>query len=223
MPVSHASRAGRAADGFPQRSTIGAPPSAAASTRRPRGAAGLGSAPAAGTLLAGVLLAGVLLAGCGSAAPAVTPASESQTSQSQIPVTEIPVAPPSVLAQPTAPPVPPAPTSLPAAAPKPRSTPAAGAPERVTLPWPAATTAEVRALQASVDSGSEPWLLDPTEVAMSYVSAAHGWTAAQAQARPGGKAVDVQKGAQKLLLTLDQPGLVGGGGIWVVTAETPSG
>lgn len=164
-----------------------------------------------------MLAAGLLLAGCGSVAPTAT---------------EIPVAPSSTLAAPTAgttpettpAPVPPASPAAPI--PEPGSTPtAAGAstPERVTLPWPAATPAEIRALQASVDGGAEPWLLDPTEVAMSYVTAAHGWTQAQAKSRPGGRTVDVQEGRQKLQLTMIQPSRAGTGGIWVVTAETPSG
>jgi hypothetical protein len=93
----------------------------------------------------------------------------------------------------------------------------------VATPWPAATPTEATHLQSAVDAGSEPWLLDPTEVALSYVSAAHGWTDAQARARPGGATVDVQRGRQQLVLSLTQPARTGAGGIWVVTAEADPG
>ena len=53
--------------------------------------------------------------------------------------------------------------------------------------------------------------------------AAHGWTDAEARARPGGTTVDVQRGRQQLTLSLTQPGRTGAGGIWVVTAEADPG
>ena len=74
--------------------------------------------------------------------------------------------------------------------------------------------------ERSVDAGSEPWLLDPAEVAVSYATAAYGWTQAEAQPRPDGHTVDVAEGGRKLTLSLTQPGRAGAGGIWVVTGET---
>ncbi|WP_232662654.1 hypothetical protein [Pseudonocardia sp. TRM90224] len=91
-----------------------------------------------------------------------------------------------------------------------------------SLPWPAAGAAEAAALQAEVDRGSQPWLLDPTEVALSYVSAAHEWTTAEAAVTgsAGGRTtVEVREGPRLLTLTLSQPSKSGAGGIWVVTAE----
>ena len=92
-------------------------------------------------------------------------------------------------------------------------------PGSVTLPWPAADAA---ALQAAVDAGSQPWLLEPTEVGRAYVAAAHGWDVADARPAPDGTSVDVSNGAGgRLTLSLAQPARPGGGGIWVVTAEQP--
>jgi hypothetical protein len=88
------------------------------------------------------------------------------------------------------------------------------------LPWPAAGAADAAALQAAADRGAQPWLLDPSEVAMSYVAAAHGWTDAEALPRTDGTNVDVRRpDGERLALTLAQPGRTGAGGIWVVTRE----
>jgi hypothetical protein len=158
----------------------------------------------AGVLLAGVLLAGVLLAGCGVPEPAALGAAAPYAG----PTTAGPSSAPATSTRP--------------ADPRPSPSTAAAAPdETVRLPWPAADAAAVAELQRSVDGGSEPWLLDPAEVAVSYATAAHGWTGAQAQARPGGSTVDVAEGGRKLTLSLTQPGRTGAGGIWVVTGETP--
>ena len=76
-----------------------------------------------------------------------------------------------------------------------------------------------------MDDGSQPWLLDPSDLADSYVSATYGWTAADSTARPGGTSaktlVDVRNsdGARRTL-TVAQPGKKGSGGIWLVTADT---
>jgi hypothetical protein len=111
-------------------------------------------------------------------------------------------------ATPTAPPTADAPT-----APLP-STPGA----TVTLPWPAATPSQVAALQSAVDGGAQPWLLDPTEVALAY-AAARGWT--NADATPASAtSVAVRSSAGSHLLTLAQPGKTGNGGIWVVTSDS---
>ena len=150
---------------------------------------------------AGLLIAGLLLTGCGTSAP--TPIGTAAT--------------------PTDPPYPtassaPAATPISALEPDPR---AANLPDDpVRLPWPAADPAAAAELQRSVDAGSEPWLLDPAEVAVSYATAAYGWTGAEAQPRPDGHTVDVAEGGQKLTVSLTQPGRAGAGGIWVVTAES---
>ncbi|OLT01970.1 hypothetical protein BJF90_30225 [Pseudonocardia sp. CNS-004] len=67
----------------------------------------------------------------------------------------------------------PAPTGPP---PTSATAPTAGA---VPLPWPAADAAAAAALQAEVDRGAQPWLLDPSEVAIAYAAAAHDWPDAE--------------------------------------------
>jgi hypothetical protein len=105
---------------------------------------------------------------------------------------------------------------------EPTSAPTAEPTGPVELPWPAASAADAAALQAAVDGGSQPWLLDPSEVAMSYAAAAHGWTDAEAYPGPDGTSVDVRNSdGERLTLTLAQPGRTGDDGIWVVTAEQP--
>lgn len=100
--------------------------------------------------------------------------------------------------------------------------PSTGA-ESVELPWPADGAADAAALQAAADAGSQPWLLDPSEVAISYAAAAHGWTDAEAYPGPAGTSVDVRNAdGERLTLTLAQPARTGGEGIWVVTAEHPA-
>lgn len=106
-------------------------------------------------------------------------------------------------------------SATPSAAPAPvTGGPAAG----VTLPWPAAGAGKVSALQSAVDGGAQPWLLDPTEVALSY-AAARGWTSAEATAN-GKSGVTVRSSAGTHALTLTQPGRTGNGGIWVVTSDS---
>jgi hypothetical protein len=101
-------------------------------------------------------------------------------------------------------------------------TPTTG-PEPVELPWPADGAADAAALQAAADAGSQPWLLDPSEVAISYAAAAHGWTDAEAYPGPAGTSVDVRNAdGERLTLTLAQPARTGDDGIWVVTAEQPA-
>lgn len=143
--------------------------------------------------VAGVLILAVTtLAGCTSAAPG-TPS----TGVGTPPVTPAPAtAPPSAQAPPTA------------------SPPTAD----VTLPWPVSGEAAVAALQQGVDGGAQPWLLEPTEVALSY-AAARGWTGAQAAAN-GADGVTVQSSVGTHALTLAQPGRKGTGGIWVVTSDS---
>jgi hypothetical protein len=148
---------------------------------------------------AGLLIAGLLLTGCGTSTP--TPIGTAAT----------PTEPPTASSAPAA-------TPTPALEPDPS---AANLPDDpVRLPWPAADSTAAAELQRSVDAGSEPWLLDPAEVAVSYATAAYGWTGAEAQPRPDGHTVDVAEGGQKLTVSLTQPGRAGAGGIWVVTAES---
>jgi hypothetical protein len=96
----------------------------------------------------------------------------------------------------------------------------APAPSEVVLPWPAATVADASALQAEVDRGAQPWLLDPSEVGIAYAAAAHGWLDAEAYPGPDGTSVDVRTAdGERLTLSLAQPARPGSDGIWVVTAE----
>lgn len=107
-------------------------------------------------------------------------------------------------------------------------TPESGAPESgapVDLPWPTSGDDPVAALQRQVDAGSQPWLLEPTEVALSFAADAYGWTRAEATQWAGGPGgpgdpttVDVRgAGGDSAALTLRQPGRTGAGGVWVVT------
>jgi hypothetical protein len=172
-------------------------------TRARRGPADLllGGLLLGGLLLGGLLLGGLLAAGCGSPAPAATAVNGAPTG--------LPSAVPSS-----------ARAAMPTPDPAPSLSAAGERAEPVRLPWPAADAAAAAELQRSVDGGSEPWLLDPAEVAVSYASAAHGWVRAEAQPRPDGSTVDVSDGGRRLTLSLAQPGRTGAGGIWVVTGET---
>ncbi len=104
--------------------------------------------------------------------------------------------------------------------------PADGAPVAVDLPWPARSDAEADGLQQAVDGGLQPWLLDPAEVALSYVATAHGWTTADTTVddpTPDGAAtvtVTGPDGARRL--GLGQPATTGATGIWVVESDTPA-
>lgn len=88
------------------------------------------------------------------------------------------------------------------------------------LPWPAPEADDAAALQHAADSGTQPWLLDPTELAISYTRTTHGWPAPEA--RPGADAATVEvrnTAGEHRVLTLAQPGRAGQGGIWVVIAD----
>jgi hypothetical protein len=165
----------------------------------------------------GLFVVGGLSAGCGSPVldTPTTPAAATATT-----------APPTPAPTPVAPTPRPAPRASAAATPARTAAPSVGADDvenPVTMPWPASTADEAARLQSSVDGGAEPWLLDPTEVALSYVTAAHGWTGAQVRPRADGRTVDVQDGARTLVLSLNQPARTGADGIWVVTAESTTG
>lgn len=184
-----------------------------------------------GRTAAAALLAGLALAGCG-AGPTELPAPVGPS----LPPTQTMGATPSPIDEPqpgpsdlspraTPAPAEPAPRSAPAGpsepfpAPASPPTPEGAAGGSVPLPWPASTAADAAALQAAVDRGEQPWLLDPSEVAMSYAAAAHGWTDAEAYPGPDGTSVDVRNSdGDRLTLSLAQPGRTSNG-IWVVTAE----
>lgn len=153
-----------------------------------------------------------LLAGCGTAVDG-TPSAASATASANPTAGANPTT-----AAPTSSPAPP--TTRPPVPSKAAATTEAG-PLKL-LPWP---TADPARLQAGVDGGAQPWLLGPSDLADSYVSATYGWTAADATTRPGGTpaatTVDVRNtdGARRTL-TVAQPGKKGAGGIWLVTADT---
>lgn len=147
------------------------------------------------------LIAATVVAGCGNvAAPelAVQPAPATTTA----PATAAPSAP---AAAPTVAHPPPA------ATPAPQPEAAAPAP----LPWPAGDPAT---LQSAVDAGSQPWLLDATEVALSYAAAVNGWTDADATRADGTTVLVRNRLGETIRLTVAQPGRTGPGGIWRVTA-----
>jgi hypothetical protein len=76
---------------------------------------------------------------------------------------------------------------------------------------------EARALQAAVDAGHQPWRLDPTQVALAFVGARYGWSAARAVLRDPStiEVTDPSVGAV-VVLRLVQPVTRGTGGVWVV-------
>ncbi len=120
----------------------------------------------------------------------------------------------------TAPTTNPAPTPTPTTAGTPRPTRVPTPPtEPITLPWP---SGDATKLQAEVDRGAQPWLLDPTEVAVSY-AAAQGWTASDhiVTATSTGRTTVQIFGDHGLQSELDlvQPGRTGPGGVWVVAAD----
>ncbi|HEY0812081.1 MAG TPA: hypothetical protein VGE11_02270 [Pseudonocardia sp.] len=145
--------------------------------------------------VAGVLiLTASALAGCTSATPGPTSSGADTPPVTPTPATTAPAT--SAQAPPTAsPPTP-----------------------NITLPWPVSGAAKAAALQQAVDGGAQPWLLDPTEVALSY-AAARGWSGAQA-ASSGTDAVTVRSSAGTHALTLAQPARKGDAGIWVVTGDS---
>jgi hypothetical protein len=160
-----------------------------------------------GRVAVAALLGGFVLAGCAAAPPATTSTSTSGAATGAAP------APRTTGPSSTAPSI---------TAPSTTAPPATRAPatDGVALPWPVSGGAEVAALQAEVDRGAQPWLLDPSEVAISYAAAALGWTDAEAYPGPDGTSVDIRNAeGERRTLTLTQPGRTGADGIWVVTAE----
>lgn len=135
--------------------------------------------------------------------------------------TQAPSAPAKALATSAAPTTTPEPTPSASARVSPTPAPAAKPGAVTLLPWPTSNQAR---LQSAVDSGATPWLLDPTDLALSYVTATYNWMAADASPAAGTPAatkVDVRNtDGRRRTLTVAQPGRKGNGGIWVVTADT---
>lgn len=92
----------------------------------------------------------------------------------------------------------------------------------VGLPWPARSAAEAAGLQQAVDSGAQPWLLDPAGLALSYAAAAYGWADAGTTVVDGETVQITGADGEARTLTVAQPDRVGPGGIWVVTADDPA-
>lgn len=153
-----------------------------------------------------------LLAGCGTSVDGTPSATETTASVD-----------PTTGATPTTDATTPSPAATRAAPPVPSKAPATVESGPVTLlPWPTAAPAR---LQAGVDGGAQPWLLDPADLADSYVAATYRWNAAVSTAKPGGTAasttVDVRNtDGTRRTLTVAQPGRKGQGGIWLVIADT---
>jgi hypothetical protein len=97
----------------------------------------------------------------------------------------------------------------------PQSTPA----PPVELPWPAGGDAAA-ALQEQVDAGSQPWLLDPAELARSFAATAYGWFEVTIEPVDDARVEVTEPGGGRAVLTVAQPARSGLGGIWVVTAAT---
>ena len=99
------------------------------------------------------------------------------------------------------------------------------APTGTALLWPVTEQAAAQTLQDDVDRGSQPWTLDPEEVALNYATATWGWTSPEpttaepTTTAPGTVTItatltDPQGTAT---LTLVQPVRAGATGIWVVS------
>jgi hypothetical protein len=117
----------------------------------------------------------------------------------------------------------PAPDQTPAPAPS-SATPASphAAPQKSPeLPWPAHGAAAVSGLQARADAGSQPWLLDPLDLAQAYASTVHGWKTA-AVSSTGPDEIRISADGTTVVVTVSQPARTGNGGIWVVTGERPA-
>ena len=84
--------------------------------------------------------------------------------------------------------------------------------------WPATDAASARNLQQQVDRGSDPWLLDPEEVAISFAGSELGYRKPKVVVLAPGR-VDLQDGrsSAQALVTLQQTVRSGQGGIWLVT------
>jgi hypothetical protein len=160
-------------------------------------------------------VAAAVLAGCGDAGAELTPGPARQSSSASplpSPETTTSAAPTTTI---------PAPTTRAHGTTAPHavtSAPTAGAQAAPAMIWPVTDAAAARQLQADVDGGSQPWLLDPQEVALSYTSAVYGW--ASPETTPAGAGTVQVQDAQggRATVHLVQPVRAGAGGIWVVRA-----
>ncbi|WP_103383892.1 hypothetical protein [Pseudonocardia dioxanivorans] len=109
-------------------------------------------------------------------------------------------------------------TPPPSATPPPSGTAAGTTAPAGGLLWPVTDAAAAKALQAQVDNGAQPWLLDPAEVATSYATTVLGWRAPTAGAPDSGSVVVTDPDAGSTTVTMVQPATTGAAGIWVVTA-----
>ena len=182
-----------------------------------RGVRGHGSVRRTAAALVTTGVAAAVLAGCGGAGtgaeltPGPAPQSSSasptpspETTTSAAPTTTVPA--PTTRAHRTT-----APHAVTPA-------PAAGAQAAPAMIWPVTEAAAAKQLQVDVDGGSQPWLLDPQEVALSYTSSVYGWTSPETTPGGGGtvQVQDAQGG--RATVHLVQPVRAGAGGIWVVRA-----
>ncbi|WP_181782600.1 hypothetical protein [Pseudonocardia pini] len=90
------------------------------------------------------------------------------------------------------------------------------APNGTALLWPVTDVAAAQDLQTEVDGGTQPWTLDPEEVALGYATATWGWTNPEPTSTAPGT-VALTDPAGTATLTLVQPVRAGTTGIWVVS------
>ncbi|GAA1382063.1 hypothetical protein GCM10009613_09120 [Pseudonocardia kongjuensis] len=87
--------------------------------------------------------------------------------------------------------------------------------------WPAGDAGTAQRMQQHADRGGDPWLLDPQEVAISYVGAELEYRSPElTELAPGNYDVADGRSAARATVTLEQTVRRGPGGIWVVTAVT---
>ncbi|MEN3303141.1 hypothetical protein [Pseudonocardia sp.] len=181
-----------------------------------RGVRGHGSVRRTAAALVTTGVAAAVLAGCGDAGAELTPGpapQSSSTSPTPSPETTTSAAPTTTVPAPTT-------RAHGTTAPHP-VTPSRTAGAQAAAPamiWPVTDAAAARQLQADVDGGSQPWLLDPQEVALSYASSVYGW--ASPETTPAGDGTVQVQDAQggRATVHLVQPVRAGAGGIWVVGA-----
>ncbi|MBC3191237.1 hypothetical protein H7X46_09210 [Pseudonocardia sp. C8] len=84
--------------------------------------------------------------------------------------------------------------------------------------WPAGDAATAQRMQQQADRGSDPWLLDPEEVTISYVGAELGFRdPTVTRLGTGIYAASDGRSAARVTVTLEQTVRKGPGGIWLVT------
>ncbi|MBP2369407.1 hypothetical protein [Pseudonocardia parietis] len=84
--------------------------------------------------------------------------------------------------------------------------------------WPAGDTATAQRMQQQADRGSDPWLLDPEEVTLSYVGAELGYRdPTLTRLDTGTFAASDGRSPARTTVTLEQTVRQGPGGIWLVT------